>query len=86
MSSLLLLLPVIWLGSAVRMTEWALGPHQVIRGFTELARLKLSPFGFASSCSIREINRMKPLSISCFEKEASRDGGFNVADGAVLEL
>lgn len=68
------------------MREWALGPSQKIRGLMQLARPKLSPLGFASFCSIHEINRMKPLSISCFEKEAVRDCGFNVADGAVLAL
>lgn len=75
-----------WLGQAVGTTERALGPYQKIRGLMQLARPKLSPFGFASSCSIHEINRMKLLSSPCFEKEASRERGFNVADGAVLEL
>lgn len=56
------------------------------RGLIQLAGPKLSPFGFAGSCSIHETNRMKPLSISCVEKEASRERGFNVADGAVLKL
>lgn len=86
MSSTIIIITMTWLGQSLRMTEWALRPYQEIRGLIQLARPKLSPFGFASSCSIREINRMKPLSISCFEKEASRERGFNVADGAVLEL
>lgn len=86
MSSTIIIITMTWLGQSLRMTEWALRPYQEIRGLIQLARPKLSPFGFASSCSIREINRMKPLSISCFEKEASRECGFNVADGAVLEL
>ena len=75
-----------WPEWAVKMTEWALGPSQKIRGLLQLAKPKLSPLGFASSFSVHEINQMKPLSISCFEKEAIRNCEFNVADGAVPEL
>lgn len=76
----------IWPGWAGRMTEWAQGPYQAIRGLRQLAKPKLSPFGVASSCSIHETNWQEPLATSCFDKEASRKRGFNMADGAVFEL